>query len=141
MDGEACLEIEPVEDHDIIEHTQFIVRELVDVYIIEVQGVAMLVVDGLCHLTVGDAVTISIDNLRITVSFRVVGHTQGQGEVELTELEVVTEVRIESQVTMGGERIARSQVDLVAEATRIAPTQLEGIQQGRHAERRMFRLR
>ena len=102
----ACLDVEPFEDHDIVERPQFIVCKLVNIPCLEVQRVTMLVVDRLRHLSVGDPIAVTIDNLRITVSFRVVSHTQGNGEVKLLELEIITKAGIEGEVTIGREGVA-----------------------------------
>ena len=96
------------------------------------EGITIMLDDVFSHLSVGYPVAITVDDLCITISFRVVGHSQGHGKIELAELEVVTESRIEVQVTVLREGILRPEVDPVSETT--------GVDEWRHAEGGVFCL-
>ena len=90
VEDKTRLDVEPVEKHDVVEHAEVVVVEHVDVRIVEVERVAMFVVDDIGHCGVADAVAVTILDLCVSITLRVVGHTEGQFEEELLQLEVVT---------------------------------------------------
>ena len=97
------LDVQPVENHDVIVQSEIVVVELVYIRVCEVDAVVMSLVDGIHHCAVADAVTITIDDFSITIAFRVVDHLDGNGEIELILLEIVTDGRFDVQVSVLGE--------------------------------------
>ena len=100
MIDESALDVEPGENHDVIEHPEVVVAELVHVPHIFDERVWIQLIDDLLHAGVADAVTIAVYDLSISVTFRVVGHAQRRGEVELSLFEVIADGRVEGQVTV-----------------------------------------
>ena len=75
MIDKTSLDVEPIEQHDVVGHTENLVLELIHVGIIEIDSILMLLVDNIHHTGVADTVTVSKYNLGISVTLRVIGHS------------------------------------------------------------------
>ena len=113
MEDHTRLDIQPVEEHDIVEGTDIGVFELVYFHIRKVEGVAIFFLDLFLHRRIPDAVTVTESQFGISVTFRVVGHSQRGIEEELPDLEVIAEVGVALQVTVEREGILETQFQFV----------------------------
>ena len=138
--GDTCLDVEPVEEHDVVEGLQVGVLELVDIRLVEVDGVVIAFCEHILHAGVADGVAVTPDNLCITIALRVVGHTEGGGEVELRLLEVITEGGVEREITVLVPGVARAEFHLVAKSTGVAIAEVKGIDDGRETDGGIVRL-
>ena len=76
--------------------------------------------DGILHKGGTDAVTVGIDDLRITVTLWVVDHLYGDFVVDLLLLEVVTDGGLDVQITVIRETESGAQLHLVTKTTAAA---------------------
>ena len=92
---EACLDIQPVEHHDIVDDAEMLVLKLVHIRIVEVDGVLMGSVNHIHYRRCTDTVTITKHYLGISITFWVIRHAKWCCKVELMILEGVTKRGIE----------------------------------------------
>ena len=100
MEDDTGFEIQPVEEHDVVEGADIGVLELVHLHIREVEGVAKLLLDQFFYGRVADTVTVTRRQLGISVTLRVVGHSQWRIEEELLDLEIIAEIGIQRQISV-----------------------------------------
>ena len=113
VDDETCLNVNPVEQHDVVRHREVVVLEVGQSHVVYLQRVAVFVVDLFCNAGMTDAVTVAIYHFYVAVAFGIVVETQGEGEVELTLFEVVAKLWPCLKVPVGVEGILAPDLHLV----------------------------
>ena len=134
MIHDTRLDIDPVEQHDVVEYLQMVVFKLVYVQSAEVNGVAVFVSYLVCHRRVADVVAVAPYDFCVTITFRVVGHAQRCREVELSLLEVIAEGGLQRQIAVRREGVSRVQLHLVRQSPSAVVSQVERVDDGRQVE-------
>ena len=80
------------------------------------------------------AVAIGPCHLYITVALGVIRHAERGVIIELLVLEVITQPRLQRQITVGVETIAQTDVQFIGKATSLTITKIERVEQGRDAQ-------
>ena len=131
---EAALNVEPRENHDVVEHPEVVVTELVHIPFVLDERVLIDLVDDFLYAGVTDTVPVAVDDLRISVTFRVVGHAQRRGEVELSLFEVIADGGVEGQVTVWREGVSGAQSHLIAQTMMLTVAEVERVDDWRETE-------
>ena len=101
MVDESSLNIEPIEEHNIVEHLKVSVLELMHIGIVEIDNaVGIQFFYLLCHTAVADRIAVTPYNLCVSVAFWVIGHSEWCSEVDLPLLEVITEGWVQRQISV-----------------------------------------
>ena len=97
----TSLDLQPVEGCHVIDGLDVVICEILQILILELFVILhsrVQVLDSQLDTVVGDTVTVSDDNLSISVTLGVIRHTDGSITEELLDLEVIANLWLNGEI-------------------------------------------